>query len=212
MNYSIASIEEMIEKKEIAAELIPAVVILLAAVNDWPDPLDGLRDYEIAVQCFVGDTTTRDNIEKALNNIDVSSCAWEAESLSTLMEVYDYFEEGIALKEIVDRVVAEKRSLCRDKEVKDVLWFKEKVAPILVGYEVSYRYVAEGDFGSLDLVEFNSSKRGGEIDFWSTGWLSILLVDYSNSEVLLNLFLEPDEDNEKEQALEMLLVYLREDK
>ena len=62
--------------------------------------------------------------------------------------------------------------------VKDLYWFKIVIAPSLKNYEIKYKFFEKGDFGSLNQVEFNSKKMGGEIDFWSEGWLGIHLVDY----------------------------------
>lgn len=83
----------------------------------------------------------------------------------------------------------------------NVKWFKEKLAPLLEGFEIVYKYFEEGDFGSLNQIEFNSDLKGGEIDFWSSGFLGIHLVDYLNSNELLNEFLEPNQIDEKQIAL-----------
>ncbi|MBA4198890.1 MAG: hypothetical protein C0459_15195 [Chitinophaga sp.] len=105
INYSISKIEEMVDKEEFSTEMIPVVETLLSAVNDWSNPLDNFNDYEIAVQHFIKNITTKNNIESALKNVNVSSYAWEAESLSSLIKIYDYFEEGITLKEIIDKII-----------------------------------------------------------------------------------------------------------
>jgi hypothetical protein len=86
MNYSISKIEEMVENEKFSTKMIPVVETLLSAVNDWSEPLDNFYDYEIAV---------------------VFNYAWEAESLSYIIEIYDYFEEGITLKEVIDKVMQE---------------------------------------------------------------------------------------------------------
>jgi len=88
-------------------------------------------------------------------------------------------------------------------------WFQTVVTPKLdAAYEVRYRHYDEGDFGSLDQVEFNSPDRGGEIDFWSSGWLGIHCVDYRNGDVLVNVMLAPDLDKEKDENLRLLLDYI----
>lgn len=107
MNYSILKIEEMLEQGNFSAEMITVIDILLSAANDWSDPLDNFYDYDLAVQNFIKNSTTKKHIELVLKNVDVSNYAWKAESLSSLIEVYDYFEEGITLKEILDKVIQE---------------------------------------------------------------------------------------------------------
>lgn len=88
--------------------------------------------------------------------------------------------------------------------MKDVNWFKKEIAPCLKGYEIKYKFFEQGDFGSLNQVEFNAEKQGGEIDFWSTGWLNIFVWDFINEEQLLNVFLEPHQEEEKEVAFKRL--------
>lgn len=90
----------------------------------------------------------------------------------------------------------------------DFVWFNKEMTSYLKGYEVKYKYFEEGDFGSLNQVEFNSKKRGGEVDFWSTGWLRIHLVDYVNGNELMNIFLEPNQKEEKEKAFNKLSHFL----
>jgi hypothetical protein len=107
MNYSISKIEEMVENKKFSTKIIPVIQTLFSSVNDWPETLDNFYDYDIAVQNFIKNTTTRNHIELALKKVDVCNYAWEAESLSYLVEIYDYFEEGITLKEIIDKVISE---------------------------------------------------------------------------------------------------------
>jgi len=94
--------------------------------------------------------------------------------------------------------------------MKNINWFKEEVESSLKDYEIKYKFFEKGDFGLLHQVEFNSDKRGGEIDFWSTGWLSVHLVDYIKGEELINVFLKPSQDVEKEEVFQRLLFLLNE--
>lgn len=105
INYSIIKIEEMVEKEEFSTGMIPIIKALLIAANDWPEALDNLYDFEMAIQYFIKNTTTKNNIELATKNVNYLNYAWEAESLSSIIEVFDYFEEGITLKEIIDKVM-----------------------------------------------------------------------------------------------------------
>jgi hypothetical protein len=90
------------------------------------------------------------------------------------------------------------------KKVKDIKWFKDKLATKLEGYELNYKFYNEGDFGSLNQVEFNSKKIGGNVDFWGLGWLGIFVWDYERAEQLLNILLEPHQEKEKDDAFEQL--------
>jgi hypothetical protein len=84
--------------------------------------------------------------------------------------------------------------------MKNISWFKENIIPYLEGFEIEFKFYENGDFGDLNQVEFNSNEKGGEIDFWSTGWLGIHLVDYIEGEEILNVLLGPDQYEEKENA------------
>lgn len=82
--------------------------------------------------------------------------------------------------------------------MKDFDWFKSEFEVYLEKYDVEYRFFEEGDFGSLHQVEFNTKERGGEIDFWSLGWLNIHFVDYKEGKELINILLKPHQKTEKE--------------
>lgn len=88
--------------------------------------------------------------------------------------------------------------------MKDVDWFKSEFEPYLEGYDIEYRFFKKGDLGDLNQVEFNSKERGGEIDFWSLGWLNVHFVNYANGEVLLNVLLKPEQFKEKDEILNKL--------
>lgn len=92
---------------------------------------------------------------------------------------------------------------------EDILWFKNEFIPLLVeDYKIEYVSFKEGDFGTLERVEIEGKNKGGNIDFWSLGWLNIHLVDYEEGKELLNVLLEPNQKIEKEEAFKKLLTLL----
>jgi hypothetical protein len=93
--------------------------------------------------------------------------------------------------------------------MKDIEWFKKCVEPLLKGYEINYRYFDKGDFGSLNQAEFNSKKIGGNVDFWGLGWLGVFVWNYRTEKQLINILVEPDQEEEKERALVELLEILQ---
>lgn len=101
---SIAEIEEMVDKEQFSPKMKIVVQVLLSAINDWPDPLDNFNDYDLAVKNFIKNATTKKNIELTLGKVDFSKYAWEVESLSVLLEVFDQFEEDISIKEIISSI------------------------------------------------------------------------------------------------------------
>jgi hypothetical protein len=91
---------------------------------------------------------------------------------------------------------------------KNLTWFKETVAPKLGSYEIDYKFFEKGDFGSLNQIEFNNDLKGGNIDFWSSGWVGIHLVDYVTGDECMNVLIEPNEKERINSYLEKLLELL----
>jgi len=88
---------------------------------------------------------------------------------------------------------------------KDVIWFKNEFISLLgEGYKMEYSTFKDGDFGNLERVEIEGNNKGGNIDFWSLGWLNIHLVDYEKGDELLNVLLEPHQEREQEEAFKKL--------
>jgi hypothetical protein len=94
-------------------------------------------------------------------------------------------------------------------ETVNIQWFSDNIVPKLKGYELNYRFFDEGDFGSLNQVEFNSKKIGGNIDFWELGWLGIFIWNYETQEQLFNILIEPNQVQEKEKAMQKLQEILQ---
>ena len=93
--------------------------------------------------------------------------------------------------------------------MKDIAWFKKAVEPLLKGYEVKYSYYEKGDFGSLNQVEFNSEKIGGNVDFWGLGWLGVFVWNYETNQQVFNVLVEAGNEVEKEKALMELIRVLK---
>ncbi len=90
------------------------------------------------------------------------------------------------------------------QEIYDLSWFKKSLAPKLNDFKLEYRYFDEGDFGSLNQVLFNSSKLGGEVEFWSRNFLRIHLWDYEKDIELMNILIHPHQKEEKQKVFEEL--------
>lgn len=91
---------------------------------------------------------------------------------------------------------------------KDITWFKDGIEPKMKGFKIEYKYWEEGDFGSLNQIEFNSKKIGGEIDFWGLGFLGIFLWDYETDKEIMNVLLEKHQEKEQKSAFKKLLKHL----
>lgn len=78
-------------------------------------------------------------------------------------------------------------------------WFQKNIMSQLIAFEVIEKQFPDGDFGNLDQLEFNSEKIQGNVDFWSKGWIGILVWDDVSKKELLNVLWEP---HETEQIIE----------
>ena len=59
--------------------------------------------------------------------------------------------------------------------ITDIEFFKKEVASLLSSFNLEYRSYADGDFGALEQVVFNTQNIGGNFDFWESGWLGIYI-------------------------------------
>lgn len=91
----------------------------------------------------------------------------------------------------------------------NVEWFKEHMLPSFKGYELVFKFFEQGDFGSLNQVEFNSKTLGGNIDFWQNKWVGIFVVDYVNEKVLYNALFTDEQQQEISEAFEKLKMLLQ---
>lgn len=87
---------------------------------------------------------------------------------------------------------------------KEVEWFEKEIAPALKDCRLNCRVFKQGDFGSLDQIEFDSASVGGNVDFWGNGWLGIFIWSYSEQKELLNVLISPNEYGKKSNALDEL--------
>ncbi|QLJ63739.1 hypothetical protein HP437_00435 (plasmid) [Serratia marcescens] len=76
----------------------------------------------------------------------------------------------------------------------DIKEFINEVIPKLEGYTFKYSTFSEGDFGSLERVEFEGNGKVGAIDFWSSGWLGLDVYDMRLNDQILNQLMEPNEE------------------
>lgn len=95
-----------------------------------------------------------------------------------------------------------------DQPIKDSTWFKDGIEPKMRSFKIEYKYWEEGDFGSLNQIEFNSRRIGGNIDFWGSGFLGIFIWDYERDIEVMNVLLEKNEAKEQKSAFEKLLKHL----
>lgn len=107
MSLSVSYLEKIQESEKLTGVIKEIINILLAAINDWPAPIINLVDYEKEVYKLMGEEVSRETMEEYISNIDYSKNAWEGESFSQLIEVFNYYEEEKQLKEILKEIQGE---------------------------------------------------------------------------------------------------------
>ena len=104
MSLSVSCLEKVQESEKLTGVIKEIINILLTAINDWPVLVVNLVDYEKEVYKLMGEEISRETMEEYISNVDCSKNAWEGESLSQLIEVFNYYEEGKQLKEIFKEI------------------------------------------------------------------------------------------------------------
>jgi hypothetical protein len=104
MSLSVSNLEKKQGSKKISKVVKQIINILLAAINDWPNPIVNLADYEKEIFNLVGKEIDKQKLEEYISNIDYSKNAWKAESLSQLIEVYNFYEDSKPLDEILSEI------------------------------------------------------------------------------------------------------------
>lgn len=90
----------------------------------------------------------------------------------------------------------------------NISYFKSDIAPKLKNYNFTYSSHPNGDFGSLERVEFSGNNLIGTLDFWSQGWLDINVYDCQRNEGLINRYYKPENIVEQKEALRSLYKVL----
>jgi len=75
----------------------------------------------------------------------------------------------------------------------DYRWFERVVSPKLGSFATKHQHVENGDFGSLDQVEFESETVAGEVEFWDSGWVRLTVVDMVQQEWKQRVLLRPEQ-------------------
>ena len=110
MSLSLGDLEEIEESQRYLGLAPELIAILIEAINDWPTEIHSLDDYVAEVCKLVGtEDVTRSQLAGYWAKLDVPGSAWRIESLNGLSRVFNYYEEGILLKEIIKDISAKVR-------------------------------------------------------------------------------------------------------
>ena len=98
---SIKAIEEIITAGLPDNDTTKALEIFLAAGNDWSSNPSSLEEYVTQIEEVLQGKATKQYLEQFARDADFSRHAWNAESASQLLEVYQFYGEHLSLSEII---------------------------------------------------------------------------------------------------------------
>lgn len=101
MAINISDLKNKIDSQLLRANMKKKANIVIAAANDWPTSVETLEEYISEVEKFIDNISSKKNIETALKKIDFSKNSWESESLTQILDIFQYYEPNSSLNEIV---------------------------------------------------------------------------------------------------------------
>lgn len=101
---TIEDLEDIKESNELSKVTKKVIHILLLAMNDWPKAIKTIDEYEIGISDLVGEDVDGNRLKDYSYKIDFSQQAWEAESVSQLMEVYTMYAKEKKIKHILEEM------------------------------------------------------------------------------------------------------------
>lgn len=104
---SVMHMESLKEREGIPSSLKTIIETFLLAINDWPYPVATFDEYALHVEDFINGLTIKERIEECLKSIDFTKYAWEAESLSHIVSVFQFQEPKLSLKEAIENLKQE---------------------------------------------------------------------------------------------------------
>lgn len=102
MTLDISDIERIANSIGIEKKMLQKLHVFLDAINDWPFDPPSLEEFVNQLESFIGDISTKDNLERTLKNIDYHQNAWAAESITQLLELYRFYNSSVSVREIID--------------------------------------------------------------------------------------------------------------
>jgi hypothetical protein len=104
MKLFVSDLEKLSEESHISEQLKLVIDTILMAINDWPVSFDNLDDYNNSVNVFINGKTTKNNLERSLKYLEVKNYAWQIESLTQLLDVFQFYEPDQSLEDIIQKL------------------------------------------------------------------------------------------------------------
>jgi hypothetical protein len=96
----LSELEFFLESNKIDTNDKEIINLFLTSINDWPNTINSINEYIIDVEKFTNQILTEENINYFIKKLDISRYAWQAESLSQIIDVFKNYNKGITLNEI----------------------------------------------------------------------------------------------------------------
>lgn len=101
MSIDINYIEKIIEADATSSILKKELSLFRDALNDWPFEIYYLSDYVNEVEKTINGKADKKTLLNFIENVNALKFAWQIESISQIIELYDYHDDNKTLNEIL---------------------------------------------------------------------------------------------------------------
>ncbi|MDM1074143.1 hypothetical protein HX001_16790 [Empedobacter brevis] len=100
MNISIEYLEDICDSNILPLELQKVVEVILVSANDWPRQVDSLTEFENEIFNLTKIDNNKETLNYYISSLNILENAWVVESLSQLLEIYNYYNYKESLHSI----------------------------------------------------------------------------------------------------------------
>lgn len=101
MATEIEKIENILDDDNVDLILKRDLSFFLNAINDWPTEISSIDEYINELENLIGNVATRNSLTFFIENVNVLNYAWQTESISQILDIFDYQREKKTLREIM---------------------------------------------------------------------------------------------------------------
>ena len=104
---SVCDIDNLMANMNSNSRVHLILSIFKEAIDDWPENVQTLFEYNNEVRVYIKAKTSKSNIERAMQSADIVNDTWKAESLAVILRVFDCFGMGETLDQIIKTIIQE---------------------------------------------------------------------------------------------------------
>jgi hypothetical protein len=112
MNFNsttVENIEDLMDKSE-SDEIKRISEVFLSAMNDWPDDLQTLEEFIKAISIDYSGLM-REDVERFLKKLDLSSGAWKLEASAVLLDLWNGRDPKQSIQDIAAEIFEARKCL-----------------------------------------------------------------------------------------------------